>query len=535
MARKNSKVIRYRRPIHFNVGMVVFLVIFLYLAVNVISYMTRGSVQIYEVGQTSSVVQDTTYTGLILRSETVYTAPEAGYIHYYLREGTRSAVGDIICSVDTNGEYTELLNSSSSGDSSLSSDELSALKKKLTAFTATYDAVSFDEVYDLKYSLQNLLLSYLGSLDDLTDLGIDIDYLLTVTADASGVVEFYTDGYETVAEDDLTLDSLDDGSYEKTAITSGTLVEADASLYKTITSESWTVYLDLTEEDRNQLADETSVTLLFNDVNLEVTADFSLITLSDGNIVGRCTLSNYMVRLADKRFTNVTLKKSAISSLNITGLRIPKSSVITKDFYVVPVEYATVGGNDSETGFLKETYTADGTIVEFITPTIYASTEDYYFLDPSEIEEGTVLRKPSETEDYTIAASETETSAEETSAAEAESEESSSEAESETVSEESSSEEESETASGEASTESVSESDSGEMQSSSTGTYTIGTTSSLAGVYCVNKGYTVFRQIEILTESDDYYIVAEDQSYGLSVYDHILLNGDDCEEGEQIY
>ncbi|MCD8010475.1 MAG: hypothetical protein LUF34_06770 [Lachnospiraceae bacterium] len=483
MARRDSKVIRYRRPVHFNIGMVVFLVIFLYVAVNVISYMTRGSVQIYEVGQTSSVVQDTTYTGLILRSETVYTAPEAGYIHYYLREGTRSSVGDIICSVDTNGEYTELLNSSAEGDSSLSSDELSALKKKLTAFTASYSPVSFDKVYDLKYSLQNLLLSYLGSLEDLAELGIDTDYLLTVTADASGVVEYYTDGYETVTEEDLTLESLEDSGYEKTAITSGTLVEADASLYKMIGSETWSVYLELTEEDRNQLADETSVTLLFNDVNMEVTADFSLVTLSDGNIVGRCTLSDYMVQLADKRFTNVTVKKSAISSLNITGLKIPKSSVVTKDFYVVPVEYATVGGNDSETGFLQETYTADGTTVAFITPTIYASTEDYYFLDPSEIDEGTVLRKPSDTEDYT-------------------------ETEYETVSEET---------------------------QSSTGTYTIGTTSSLYGVYCVNKGYTVFRQIEILAESDDYYIVAEGQSYGLSVYDHILLNGEDCKEGEQIY
>ncbi|MCD8078090.1 MAG: hypothetical protein LUE63_06920 [Lachnospiraceae bacterium] len=472
MARKNSKVIRYRRHIHFNIGMIVFLVFFLYLAINVISYMTQGSVQIYEVGETSSVVQDTTYTGLILREETVYTAPEAGYIHYYLREGTRASVGDIICSVDTNGEYTELLNSSSDGDSSLSSDELSALKKKLTAFTAAYDPVSFEQVYDLKYNLQNLLLSYLSSLDDLAELGLDTDYLLTVAANTSGVVEYYTDGYETITEEDLTLDLLTDSKYEKTAVASGTLLEAEASLYKTIGSETWSVYLELTEEDRNQLADETRVTLLFNDVNLEVTADFSLITLSDGNIVGRCTLSNYMIQLADKRFTNVTLKKSEISSLNITGLKIPKSSVVTKDFYVVPIEYATIGGNDSETGFLQETYTADGTTVEFITPTIYASTEDYYYLDPSEIGEGTVLRKPSDSED---------------------------------------------------------------AEESSTGTYTVGTTASLSGVYCVNKGYTVFRQIEILTESDDYYIIAENQSYGLSVYDHILLRGDDCEEGEQIY
>lgn len=57
----------------------------------------------------------------------------------------------------------------------------------------------------------------------------------------------------------------------------------------------------------------------------------------------------------------------------------------------------------------------------------------------------------------------------------------------------------------------------------------------LDGVYNINKGYAVFYPIEILAESDDYYIIREGSVYGPSNYDHIAQNGTDVKEEEVVF
>ena len=53
--------------------------------------------------------------------------------------------------------------------------------------------------------------------------------------------------------------------------------------------------------------------------------------------------------------------------------------------------------------------------------------------------------------------------------------------------------------------------------------------------YNINKGYTQFRQINILAQNEEYTLVEEGTSYGLTVYDHIVLNGSAVDEDEIIY
>ena len=66
--------------------------------------------------------------------------------------------------------------------------------------------------------------------------------------------------------------------------------------------------------------------------------------------------------------------------------------------------------------------------------------------------------------------------------------------------------------------------------------FQVGITASLQGVYNINKGYTVFRQIEVLAQSDDFYTIRKNMSYGLNVYDHIVLNASMIKaEGTLIY
>ena len=54
--------------------------------------------------------------------------------------------------------------------------------------------------------------------------------------------------------------------------------------------------------------------------------------------------------------------------------------------------------------------------------------------------------------------------------------------------------------------------------------YKIGMTQTVQGVYNINRGYAVFRRIEILSSNDEYYTIKKGTDYGLSVYDHIVLD-----------
>lgn len=56
----------------------------------------------------------------------------------------------------------------------------------------------------------------------------------------------------------------------------------------------------------------------------------------------------------------------------------------------------------------------------------------------------------------------------------------------------------------------------------------------LQGVYVVNRGFTVFRRIDILEKNDDYCIVSSASSE-IELYDRIILNGNSTQEGRVIY
>lgn len=66
------------------------------------------------------------------------------------------------------------------------------------------------------------------------------------------------------------------------------------------------------------------------------------------------------------------------------------------------------------------------------------------------------------------------------------------------------------------------------------GSYVISDTQDLEGVYNINKGYAVFRMIDIQYQNEEYAIIARGTSYGLSQYDHIALDGSIIKENEII-
>ena len=54
--------------------------------------------------------------------------------------------------------------------------------------------------------------------------------------------------------------------------------------------------------------------------------------------------------------------------------------------------------------------------------------------------------------------------------------------------------------------------------------FIIGVSDSLEGVYCMNKGYAVFRKINILDKNEEYCIAEKGTGFGISQFDYIVLD-----------
>ena len=75
------------------------------------------------------------------------------------------------------------------------------------------------------------------------------------------------------------------------------------------------------------------------------------------------------------------------------GLKVPNSAIVQKEFYIIPVDYITKGGNNGESGVLKQVYDEDGNQIDrFIPVTIYSKENNTYYIDSSELEIGDNLK-----------------------------------------------------------------------------------------------------------------------------------------------
>ncbi|MCM1308151.1 MAG: hypothetical protein NC223_06095 [Butyrivibrio sp.] len=64
--------------------------------------------------------------------------------------------------------------------------------------------------------------------------------------------------------------------------------------------------------------------------------------------------------------------------------------------------------------------------------------------------------------------------------------------------------------------------------------FTVGIIRELDGVYCVNRGYAVFKAVTIIDKNDEYCIIEKGTDYGLATYDHIVLDYKTVKESELI-
>lgn len=381
--------------------MIIFAVIFVYIVICIFMYFTSRHIVSYEV-KAGALSTNNIYKGIALRDETVITGTNAGYINYFAREGGRVAVGDLVYTVDESGKLADYMNSGTAGENSLSQTDLNELKTEIVGFAGSFDRKNFTDVYDFKYDVEGTILklsnyNILESIDAIQDSGLT-GLVNQCTAPEPGIVVYSVDGYEGLTLENMTAELFDQKNYEKTQLINNELIASGDPVYKLATNEDWSIVIPMDAEREAELLEAEYVKVRFLKNQKTSWGKVSSYKNEAGDIFVMLTFTNSMITFCTDRFVDIELILE-----EETGLKIPNSSIVEKEFFIVPKSYVTRGGNSGDFGVLRETYSEEGeATTEFIETTIYNEEGDEYYLDDSTLRIGDYLIMPDSTEKYAV-------------------------------------------------------------------------------------------------------------------------------------
>lgn len=471
--RRRKNVVKYRKSLQINIGGIAFLVIFVYLLFSCIIYFRKPRISVYEVIE-KEISDNYSCTGMILREEQIVNTKQSGYLNYYYGDGAKVSKNSTVYTIDETGEIYDLLKSTNS-ENSLQKDERKRLWDVISNFRKEYDESKYQTVTDFGYNIENTVLELSNSsmaktVEEILESDSAGKDYKKVPVKKSGIISYSMDGYEDLKESDITSDMFREKDYEKKQLRTSEKVESGAPAYKLITSEDWSVVLNLSEEMYNTLNEKEKealkkgnskayITVTFVKENITVTVPYQTFTKKDGYFLS-LSLSDYVIHFIDERFVEVELELNSAE-----GLKIPVTSILEKEFYTVPSEYFTEGGDSGKTGLIKEVYDKSGDVsYTFVEANKYYQTEDgTVYVDKDLFEDGEWIRNQENQERYQI-----------------------------------------------------------------------GAKGDLKGVYNVNYGYCLFKRIEILYENEEYCIVDDSTANGLSPFDHIIVDATTVTEDDLI-
>ncbi len=395
-----------QRRFRLNIGIVVFAFVVIYFLIMLIQYFTENHVTVYEV-EKGQIMVSSHYTGLVLRSETVTYSGESGKINYFSREGEKVGYGDLICSIDSEGSISAEITAAGTDGSNLTMDDLLEVQEMITDYADGYSGDQFYNVYSFSQNLnsevqENLYVAALESLGDQTDTGT----FSLVTAARDGILAFYTDGYEGITPDNFSAELFNSADYKKTNLNGNTSVSVGQALYKTVTDENWYIIVPIDWETSGiyrammgENGDSFLIRVTFKKDGTQTYANAEVRNY-DGEDFLVLSFNSSMIRYLSDRYLEVEL-----GSGENTGLKIPNSSIVYKEFLVIPEKYIVSGSNSSGTGVVRLSTDKQGAqYEEFISADIYYIDDETgnYCISAEGLEIGDTVLEPGSTDRYII-------------------------------------------------------------------------------------------------------------------------------------
>ncbi|MBR2403769.1 MAG: hypothetical protein IKB01_13595 [Lachnospiraceae bacterium] len=384
--------------------MLIFCAILIYVIIFVIVSLNTERIIPYEVREGSLAI-NYTYRALAIRDEEIITTDKAGYINYFAREGERVSPGNLVYIIDETGELKEYLENESMENTSLSNDDLIEIRSDIVNFVHYFDEKRFHSLYDFKYDIKNTVMKLSNthlydSIDSINNSSF-ADSIAFRNAGNTGIITYYVDGFEELQPENITMDMFDEEKYNKKQILDNQLVTIDEPAYKISKNENWSILLPIDESLSQDFLDEEYIKVRFLKNQYESWGKVSIIKGADAETYLQLTFTNSMVTFAKDRFIDIELLLH-----EETGLKIPNTSIVNKEFYLIPRKYITKMDESSDVGsILLETYKDDGTITTtYREIDIYSYDEETgeYYIDSNILQSGSNLLMADSQEKYTV-------------------------------------------------------------------------------------------------------------------------------------
>lgn len=406
--RNNNNIRKYRKPLNFNIGMIIFAVIFVYVIICVILYFQTTHMVRYEV-KNGSLAIDNIYRGIAIRNETIVYNGSAGYVSYYANEGERVAANDLVYIVDETGRLNGELENISMEENALSDKQLAEFKSELVNFSHGFDKQDFSSVYDFKNSLGNTVkkLQNVNMLERIDNIGSGSGVANIVNryySSQTGVVSYWTDGYEELTAEQVTGELFDKKSYEDKKIQrlNNTLLEKGDFVYKIVSDEAWSIVIPIEDVEwgRELEEDEEYVKVRFLKNQYESWGKVKLLNNGDGKHYIQLTFTNSMITFVGDRFLEIELILN-----DETGLKIPNSAIVDKEFYLIPEDFVFPEGNNGKGQVLRQYVMESGEVsskLYEISLYNYDADAKEYYVDAAILEAGDILFKEDGQDTFTV-------------------------------------------------------------------------------------------------------------------------------------
>lgn len=403
---KKGNIAKYRKPLNLNIGMLIFVVIFIYVVVCVVLYFRTNHIVRYEVKK-GSLATNNIYRGVVIRDETIVYATTAGYVNYYANEGERVAKGDMVYIMDETGKLYDEIQQMTPEENKLDDSELLEFRTEIVNFMHGYDSMTFENTYDFKNSLRNTVnklanVNMLESIDRLNASG-SASVVNYCYAPGTGIVCYWLDGYEDLTAEQVTEDVFDNKLYEekKQPLIANTLMEAGDAAYKLSTSEKWSIVIPIESAERGaELEAEEYIKVRFLKNQYESWGAVKLLNNSDGKHYLQLSFTNSMVIFTPDRFLEIELLVN-----DETGLKIPNSAIVDKEFFLIPDEFVMPEGDKGKGQVLRQYIMESGEVsskLYEVSLYSYDKEDRVYYVDAAILDAGDILFKEDGQSTYTV-------------------------------------------------------------------------------------------------------------------------------------
>lgn len=387
--RENIVEIKSKRKFSVNIGVIIFLMIFIYIVANVIIYAQKDTLTIYRVPE-SAISEKFSGTALAIREETLVESDYDGYVSYYIGSGEKVKNNALVYSVDETGKVNEYVKKMVEEEDTLNQSEYSKMEDEIYEYKEEVNDASFGDIYSLKYDLENtaseigstILKKNMSSLQEkLGDKCFQKGY-----SETSGIVTFIQDGYEYMTAKLVTEKSFDTSKYEQKELKTEKKVKKGDYIYRIVKNNDWELVLPLTTEQYESMKENKKFDLVIKQDGLEIPSQTTNFMEKNGRQYLVISLGSYMVRYINDRFLDVEIELNSES-----GLKIPNTALTEKEYYKIPLKYKKDKNSTSSSKFLVNSTSGKKSKKKTIMLNIDMEDDNYCYVATDEVKKGTIL------------------------------------------------------------------------------------------------------------------------------------------------